>query len=280
MSVISRRIAAAAITAVTMITAPLAARAADMAQGSSLMTGPPIEDGPVTFATSWYLRGDLGVASDVQVNLGPKTLPATKGFPNAWSLGLGFGYKFNDWVRADMTLDGRATRAFNGNSTLSACPETIVNGVVNSWTPCFDWVQARISNATLLFNLYADLGTWYGLTPYVGVGIGVNDVFQKAAQNWFLANGMPAQYTIQDSNPYFPRYFINMNQARSYSTFQFAGALMAGVSYAVTPNLSIDVGGRFMRLGSITSMWTTSGYSEVKSNTTKEVRIGFRYMPD
>lgn len=297
MSFLARGLGIASVAALAALSGLSSARAADPNVASMFGGPPPItpgsgftpaEEQPVTFATNWYLRGDIGVAKDVQIGIGNVTLPRGNSFPNTWSFGLGAGYKFNDWIRADMTLDWRAPRSFNSNTSSITC--------ITGWSPikdgsgniigetavtdtCQDMYRARVNNTTLLFNIYADLGTWWGLTPYIGAGIGANYVYQKAQQNWYMSNGIPYQVTVVDAVNPAQTWYYNYDQARSLSSVQLAWALMAGASYAVTPNLSIDVGARFLHLGTLTSYATFGGATQ-KVNNAREVRVGFRYYPD
>jgi len=292
-------VATAVIGAATAAQAaePLFGRGGDPAT-SALFGGPPpvapgvgytpAEEERVTFATNWYLRGDLGVAQDVQIGIGSATLPRGGGFPNTWSFGLGAGYKFNEWMRADMTLDWRAPRSYNSNTTAITCtvgwaPIKDLAGNIIGETPitdtCRDMYRARVNNTTLLLNVYADLGTWWGLTPYIGAGVGVNYVYQKASQNWYMSNGVPYQVTTPDAVNPAQTWYYNFDQARSLTSMQFAYALMAGAAYAVTPNFTIDVGARWLHLGTLTSYSAFTGATQ-KVNNAKELRIGFRYYPD
>lgn len=304
MSFLARAIGLATVTTVALgaISAaqaaePLFGRGGDPAT-SSLFGGPPpmapvsgftpAEETPVTFATNWYLRGDLGVAQDVQVGIGSAFLPRGGGFPNTWSFGLGAGYKFNEWMRADMTLDWRAPRSYNSNTTAITCtvgwaPIKDLAGTIIGETAitdtCRDMYRARINNTTLLLNLYADLGNWWGVTPYVGAGIGLNYVYQKAQQSWYMSNGLPYQVTTPDAVNAAQVWYYNFDQQRSLSSMQLAYALMGGVAYAVTPNFTIDVGARWLHLGTLTSYSAFTGTTQ-KANNAKEIRVGFRYYPD
>ena len=297
MSFLARGLGIATVATAATIGGLSAASAADPAVAPMFGAAPPVisgagftpaEETPVTFATNWYLRGDLGIAKDVQIGLGNVTLPRGNAFPNTWSFGLGAGYKFNDWIRADLTLDWRAPRSFNSNTSAINC--------ITGFTPvkdglgnivgetaitdlCHDMYQARVNNTTLLLNLYADLGTWWGLTPYVGAGVGANYVYQKASQNWYMSNGNPYHVTVPDAVNTALTWYYNYDQSRSLTSVQLAWALMAGASYAVTPNLSVDIGGRYLHLGTLTSYGTFTGASQ-KANNAREVRIGLRYYPD
>lgn len=294
MRVLSRGLGVAAIATTVALGLASMAQAADMdepifgaAPPLAGVSAPPPEDPIVTFGTGWYLRGDLGVAEDIQIGVGNAIVPKRGGFPNAWSLTLGAGYKFNNWVRADMTLDWRAPRKFSGNTSTAACitawPQTGTDAFgtpiyTPSYGTCADLRNARINNTTLLFNIYADLGTWWGLTPYVGAGIGANYVYQKNSQDWYmLGNGQPYHVTATAGTT---TYYYNWDNAYTSTSWQLAWALMAGLSYAVTPNVAVDFGARYMNLGSIQSISNYTGFASSKSNTVREVRIGLRYTPD
>lgn len=285
MSGLTRGLGCAALAASMAIGAASLAQAADMAPDFG--AAPPLQDGvgepqdpPVVFGTGWYLRGDLGVSKDLQIKVGGVTLPKNAAFPNSWSLGIGAGYKFSPWLRADLTADWRAPRTYEGNTTAIACPMIVTNGVTVGSQPCFDWTQARMNNTTVLLNLYADLGTWAGITPYVGAGVGFNYAYQKFQQNWFLGqNGRPAIYTLTDTANG-ATYDFNFNRQRSWGEMQLAWALMGGVAYNVTPHLAVDVGARYVNMGKATTYTTLTGTAAVVKNEAKEVRVGFRYTPD
>lgn len=257
MSLLARGIGMAAATVCAIIGATSLAQAADPGYAAPIGAAPPpagldqpAEEGPVTFATGWYLRGDLGVAKDAQISIGSVILPRGGSFPNNWSFGLGAGYKFSDWIRADLTLDWRAPRTFSGNTATISCITgwqlTSATTEAPVYDTCNDWYRARMTNTTVLFNLYADLGTWWGLTPYVGAGVGFNYVYQKASQNWFMSNGRAYQISVADALNTAVTWYYNLDQQRSWQSTQLAWALMAGFSYAVTPNVSVDIGARYL----------------------------------
>lgn len=296
MGVLSRVNAiAAAATVACAIAAPSAALAFDwpwagwFADDAAMEPSAiAVDDTPVTFGTGWYLRGDLSVAGETQIPVGNVLLPTTKNFPNNYALGLGFGYKYNAWLRTDVTVDWRAARRYQANTTGGFLPcqigavGTPVGGPFTGSTPiysgCLDYVQARMTNTQALFNVYADLGTWYGLTPYIGGGIGFNVNYQRYQRNWYFNNGNAYSGTSW-VDPWTGGTYSNYWDTKlSSSAIQFAWAVMGGASYNVTPHLAVDVGLRYTNLGTV---YTTTAFGSTKQTlSATDARLGFRYTPD
>ncbi|KMO24435.1 porin, partial [Methylobacterium aquaticum] len=127
---------------------------------------PPPLPAPVEVGSGWYLRGDY-TASDFRH---PKddTLPGTEGaklvgfrLGNTDGYGGGIGYRFNSFLRADVTIDGRTRSRFRDYSSRTM----FVEG--------FNTEAGKLDVLTGLFNVYVDLGTWWGFTPYIGAGVGM-----------------------------------------------------------------------------------------------------------
>jgi opacity protein-like surface antigen len=75
-----------------------------------------------------------------------------------------------------------------------------------------------------------DLGTWHGITPFLGAGIGASYNTISSFKDVNTANGGVA-YADDDSQ------------------WDLAWALQAGLAYEVTPGLSLEVGYRYLHLG-------------------------------
>lgn len=270
------------IAALTLaLLAPTLSHAADLLPPSPSFDS--VEEERVTFGTGWYLRGDAAISNDTKLAIGNVALPSSKDFFNSWSVGIGAGYKYNEWFRTDVTVDWRNPRSFTGNTASATC---ITGFYATSTTTeaaftsnCSDYTRARINDFHVLFNGYVDLGTWYGVTPYIGAGVGFNYTYQRVARNWFMANGNSYDVTFADAiNPALTWQY-NWDQSRSTSNLQFAWSLMTGVSYAITPHLTADLGYRYVNLGSITNYGSFYGPSKVKLQA-QDLRLGFRYTPD
>lgn len=209
-------------------------KAADMPPPIIQAFAPPF----VELGSNWYLRGDFGYRQNDNptVNDGVQTLTNT-GIGDAAVVTLGVGKQFNSWLRADLTLDYSFPATFRGRN---AC------GIA-----CITADRAEIATIGTFANGYIDLGTWFGVTPYIGAGVGA---VHHAIKN----------YTVDG---------LQVNN--SDSKWSFAWAAMTGVNYALSPNLSIDLGYRYVDLGKA----RIAPYT-FEDLTAHEFKIGFRYLID
>ncbi len=227
---------------------------------------PPVEApilAPAVDTSGWYLRGDIGVGvnqisslrSTLQPDgavLPPPTAFAQKSLEDTTMLGVGVGYQINNWFRADATAEYRRQAKYRAVEIYTqGCPTVY----------CSDTYRANLSTGVFLINGYVDLGTWGGLTPYVGAGVGL-------AHHW-LSN-------LTDTG-------LGYGYANDTSKTNLAWALMAGASYDLTRNLKLDLGYRYLNMGSMTtnpiSCNATPCFYETQSYklSSHDFRLGFRY---
>jgi opacity protein-like surface antigen len=248
---------------------------------------PQNDDVPVEFGTGWYIRGDIAAAQDNANAFGRASLLHMKP-PNGWSAGLGAGYKFTNFLRADLTVDYRSPVTTNGIAGSQSClvgaaPQLDpVTQVMVGSTPVFDTctgiAHSRLNRTHVLANGYVDLGTWSRFTPYVGAGIGVSVTYNKSQLNWFMSNQEP--YNITFTDPFSRITFHQfMDTTRNGYTYNLAWALMGGVAIDITPHLKLDVGYRYLSLGRYTAA-DSSGNTITKQMHAQEIRTGFRYVID
>jgi opacity protein-like surface antigen len=239
---------------------------------------PPALDQNVEFGTGWYIRGDIGFAKDSMPIITPDlTQFLASGLQNSVNLSGGFGYKFNNMFRTDLTLDWFNPIAASGPGPSITCTTqlTTISNIptVTATDNCTPRGNANIQRWAVLTNGYVDLGTWSGFTPYVGAGVGVGIIRQTSSVNYFMSNGLPYQVTTDG-------FFFNLDHNEASIRYQFAWALMAGVSYAVTSHISLDLGYRYLNLGTINTFQNASGQISTHSLYEQEVRLGIRYMID
>ncbi len=212
-------------------------RAADM---PPLM--PAYQVAPVVqeFASGWYLRGDIGFRTNVEISSLVSNFP----LPTSYSLddvvtgGGGGGYKAQ-WLRTDITVDYAGKSAFDGR---------------NDTTGVF---TGKVESITALANLYVDLGSWGGITPYVGAGIG-----------WAFFRSYSYRPPVGNVSP------------DTQSQSDLAWAYMAGVSFALAPRWSVDASYRRLNYGDITFNPNIANALTLKDLTANEFRLGVRYTLD
>jgi opacity protein-like surface antigen len=201
---------------------------------------PPIEE-----FGGWYLRGDIGFSNQAVRQLRfvkfDGTIPdqhnLSKGFDSAGIFRLGVGYQFNSWLRADVTGEYRMSAHFQALND--------VDQGGGDFEPEHDF--ASKSEFVVLANVYADLGTWWCVTPFIGAGVGAADIrisnFQDFLNNGATGLGNPGNAGFPGAN----------NFANPTSKWNLAWALHAGIAYKVTPNLSVELAYRYLHLGDATT---------------------------
>jgi opacity protein-like surface antigen len=205
-----------------------AALAADMAIAPPPSYAPVVED-----FGGWYLRGDIGF-SNQRVNRLNNALDAnntssvqTLNFNSAGIFGLGVGYKFNNWLRADVTGEYRGNSQFFGTDRI-----TYVGGVGT------DTYHATKNEWVVMANAYVDLGTWWCITPFIGAGIGG----ARVAINGFTDQSIALNGGVGPALP-------GLAYGDSVAKWNFAWAAHAGLAYKVTPNFTVELAYRYLDMG-------------------------------
>src|SRR5438552_11253195 len=243
-----------------------AAFAADMA------IAPPPAYAPAVVEDfgGWYLRGDIGF-SNQRVGRLNNALDAnntssvqTLNFNTAGIFGLGVGYKFNNWFRADVTGEYRGNSQFFGTDRI-----TYAGGVGT------DTYHATKNEWVVLANAYVDLGTWWCITPFIGAGVGG----ARVAINGFTDQGIVTP--VPGPGPALASLAFGDNVSR----WNFAWALHAGVAYRVTPNFTVELAYRYLDMGDglTGDLRTFDGTNNIvnpttfKSITSHDLKLGVRW---
>ncbi len=304
----------ASAVAAMLATATLPARAADL---DSLFDATPpaaMPTQPVEFGTGWYIRGDAGWAIQTQPTLRSDGTFDPNSHSNDFALEIGGGYKFNQWFRTDITYTYYGTQHVNGSGASVNCPSGFRGlytlngttqtpiGVFADGNTCTPHQSASIQRHLLLANGFFDVGTWHGITPYVGAGVGAAYTITNETVNYIndsdgspyratltLPQGYPSTFyspigPLQGSplNPQ-PHYNYgpqNWDYSLTKTKLSFAFALMAGISYDLTENAKLDIGYRYVNFGSWSGLVSPSGWFFNNPLTTQEIRVGLRYQID
>jgi opacity protein-like surface antigen len=236
----------------------------------------PIYRAPIVEAGGWYLRGDVGIGVQnyksfdfVQTAGGP--WPTTwridqKDIKDTYIFGGGIGYQWNNWLRFDFTGEYRADVKFKAIGTY-----------FNGTDRAADVYDGDHSAVVVLANLYLDLGTWWCITPFVGVGAG--GAYHKTAALSDLGintNGLGASAWGVTAN--------------DHTQWNFAWALHAGASYTVTPSFKVEVAYRYLNMGNVNTSEVLCGasgcgtgggpraYYTLTNFDSHDFRIGVRWL--
>ncbi len=202
---------------------------------------PPVEFAHPRFfdLSGWYVRADLGYAWG---RLGSAQAASSYPSPTDDSLGNGFiggigGGIKTRWLRTDVTIDYTSPLKYTGTAVTT------------------DDVTAKISGWSALFNGYIDLGKYYGVSPYIGAGAGVGYM-------------SVSDYSSTVAPPF---------SGGDHSQWNFNWAVMAGLGYAITPNLMLDVGYRYLNFGDVETASDAFGTMAFNNLAAHEVRVGVRW---
>lgn len=272
---------------------------------------------PVEIGSGWYLRGDVSYnfARDYTNYEIAEPVPPT-GF-ELEGLGethtvvggtVGFGYHFNDIFRADMNfgmLSSSKANVFGSRDDGCAVTQTVttvtydINGdpidppdvdVSNVDVDCYSKTTAESTAWTGMANVYADLGTVAGFTPYVGAGLGLvytpvklnlNDRTCSAFEEIESVAGVSqttttqlceGQTSVNDEDVDYPGTSIDRNKV------SLLYSLGAGVSYQMSQNASLDVGYHWITAPG--AEYVTIRNDDVviaKGMNIHQVKVGLRY---
>lgn len=274
-----------AVAGVLAAAATMQAHAADL--GLPPAPGIILPAPPATEPSGWYLRGDVGVGAEsfdkpsyTNVASGTTVDFLHKSMDSPAFVGIGVGYQANAWLRGDITAEyrGRSSLSVHDNyrygCTGSAIGDTCAGGGFNN-------INSSLTSIVALANAYVDLGTWYGLTPFIGAGIGVTrnsfgSVTDMGAANY--AGGTIASTGL--AGPLSPA----SGTARGHVKTNLAWALHAGVAYDINPHLKLELAYRYLNLGDGVSgnfncYGGCGGYTlKAKNIDSHDFKIGMRWM--
>ena len=231
----------------------------------------------------WYLRGDIGVGAQdfksfdfTQTNVASGAVwPASwridqKDIKDTVFIGGGIGYQWNNWLRTDITAEYRADVKFKAVGSYVNFPNPALGRA-------FDLYDGDHSAIVALANIYVDLGTWWCLTPFIGVGAGGAHHRTSALTDVGL-NASPLGASAFG--------FANAE----HTNWSLAWAAHAGLAYSVTPNLKLEFAYRYLNMGNAvtsevqcgaTGCGTGAGpraFYTLTDFTSHDFKLGMRWM--
>lgn len=238
------------------------------------------EPAPAAIERAFYIRGDFGYADhrlgafsqeDVIFNGGGFV---SQDFGDAPYIGAGVGVRLARWLRIDLTGEYRFSSDVDAVDSLDLTLEN-PDGHFSSSTTYSGEHTAFVG----LANIYIDLPKWHVITPYVGAGVGF-------ARNRFSGFNTTSDGSFEDFATGDIDHEITTGFASSKASTSFAWALMAGAALDLDANTKLDIGYRYVNLGSDLAVSTdiidchcgTVGSPLTGSDLeSHEVRIGLRY---
>jgi opacity protein-like surface antigen len=246
---------------------------------------------PVEVGSGWYLRGDIGYAiginssgafnyrtfDPITATYGQSTFD-TASLSSQLTYGIGFGYQYNEFLRADITADAFAGR-FSGTTTSAVpCLDPIANPTYLG-TTCRSEDGASFNAVTVMANGYVDLGTYAGFTPYVGAGAGLTHMsWGNLTNRTYCVDGAavcpgPGGIVATTTHP-------------GEDSWRFTYAFMGGLAFDISQNLKLDVGYKYTAVaGGAMFGWdagtAAAGATGVQGRDSgfskHDVRVGIRY---
>lgn len=306
--------------------------------GAAPIADSPTLAQPVELGSGWYIRGDVGMSVDnlptislsssltaQTVGTQGSTIPptgdashivsgvfGTNQTSTSWVFDAAAGYRVNNYLRLEAEYAYWAGPNTSGTGGQVVCPYTPLAGLssqganpielgylYNVNDTCNGYLNARQSNNLVLANAYVDLATFYGVTPYIGGGLGMNVSRQKGSLNYYQTNDgssyaanltpsgtFPNIWIDQYGNTINPQpkiSFAQQNWNRTFSSIRYnaAWALSFGLGYQLTPAATLDLSYRYLNMGTNSYTMNPQTNAIVKqTNSSQQVRIGIRYMAD
>ena len=249
--------------------------AADMEEAQAL---PHVA--PSTIERAFYIRGDLGYADnrigefgqeDVTFNGGGFVSQDVEGAPY---IGGGVGVRLARWLRVDLTGEYRFSADIGAVDHLELNLSN-PDGLMTASTTYSGEHTAFVG----LANIYIDLPKLHSITPYVGAGLGF-------ARNKFSGFHTTSNGSFEDFATGDVQSETTTGVAGSKTSTSFAWALMAGVGVDLDERTKLDIGYRYVHLGS--DVAASTGIIDCSCGTvgspltgsdldSHEVRIGIRF---
>ncbi|UQZ87770.1 hypothetical protein C4J81_00475 [Deltaproteobacteria bacterium Smac51] len=201
-----------------------------------------------------YQKGDM---SNGTWNSGPWSASSKLGGEDTDSgFGAGVSLGYNLGYLNDIPIRVEAEYVYRGKAEFGAGPKTFYSGG-NNYTA---GQKFEVTAHSLLANIFFDIPTDTAMTPYVGGGLGM-------------------AYLKTDYSTYASVNGSNNRMSNSSNDWNFAWNLGGGVAWAFTDAMALDLGYRYVDLGTADSggvnLNNYSGKSSV-DYTAHEVSLGLR----
>jgi opacity protein-like surface antigen len=245
---------------------------------------------PVEIGSGWYLRGDVGYAFSHPFKETADFTPAGTIFDESSSQvvgSVGMGYHINDYLRTELNFGILPSNKFSSTAIVTngcAGHTNVIIGVnpvviqpVAATEDCKIGTFASNKGYSAMANAYVDLGTYVGLTPYVGGGIGL------AYNKYTLSEGKKDCREVDPNSSGAGGFFCDDpagydGNVKSEAKINLAYSLGAGLSYQVSKNVSLDLGYEYFAVPSGKYVAYDNGDFNIhKGIDYHTVKVGLRY---
>jgi opacity protein-like surface antigen len=214
-------------------------------------------------------------------------------FDNFVTYGAGVGYYVGGGWRIDGTIEGRSYDSVSVNGTNSwisygFLADTNLDGTPDAFTSDLDGDtvlldrtthisirdKTQIKGTVWMANVYYDLMSTRGFTPYVGAGVGLvwNEMQRRHSTTVTSDSNTPPTCGCQNE-------FSSTTQENRDSA-SLAAAAMVGASYQISEITSLDLGYRFLYLGGTSFDMNIDGYDShvsIGDQYVHQLRAGLRF---
>ena len=246
---------------------------------------------PVEIGTGWYIRGDISYDMATSTSGSYRTYgvasagpPVTYAYGSAdydnfeyrsgtdWSIGA--GYQFNSFLRGDVTVGSWRRGVYGTDNDTAPCSDPLLFPTA---VGCRSVDTTTVTAWETMANVYADLGTYVGITPYLGGGLGVTNLKYSDLSN--VAECYDATSAAIAGCGYSATH-------TGESSWRFTWALMAGASYDISKNLKFDLGYRYAHVSggamfgfdaATAALGATGTQGSDDGFSTHQIKAGVRY---
>lgn len=181
----------------------------------------------------------------------------------------------NTWLAEGGIGCGSGSRGFRGEIMMGYRGDRKLDGVPNDFTitdiiggnpeapeDIEDPLHTSIQTYTLMLNVYHDFGNFNRFVPYVGAGIGL--AIHDVDEVYFTGN----EYLV--------------NRIEGDRDVAFAWSVMAGVGYQISDRAVLDVGYRYIDMGSaqsgrVDNAGNVNPAVKIDDIAAHEIKLGLRY---
>ncbi|MFZ2103457.1 MAG: outer membrane beta-barrel protein [Oricola sp.] len=274
---------------------------------------------PAELGSGWYIRGDIGLNlngnQDVSIYGNPTTSTyLDNNYTDGFYFDAGVGYRFNEFLRLDAVagrlagtdyatsqlmyedavsafpLDPLAVQPTDPNpcNGLGLVPDGLGGTVMADYfiDNCIDQDSVRYDATYAMANVYADLGKFWGFTPFVGAGIGIGRVAWRQETDSVLCVPTNADVHVEGcqafgvaDQPALNTPYTQPGTVTQGVDYRLGYSLAAGVGYAVNPNTTVEFGYRYMNFGAslLSTGGTTGAGLSANGYGTHQINVGLRY---